>query len=164
MALRLLLITLTTVLLTFIINFLLPFDTLSAQFQVVRSTLFLCASWLIVFGVLKKSEFPKFLTVLVTITLIIFLTLNLIKHEYGFIFHDNGYVPMWMLVEQINYGYPFIIFRSLGDSIKVLLPGMENTLIHIDAVFENVFIALVVIAVETIIYHRIQNHLRENGC
>lgn len=74
----------------------------------------------------------------------IFILFNLIPFSQGYLPHDNGFVPLWTQVPQINLGWPLVFFRYFGASL-VLETGPY--LVHPKQLFLNGYILTIGLAI-----------------
>lgn len=86
-----------------------------------------------------------------------FIVLNFIPFFQGFEPADNGFVPMWAIAPQINFGIPFPYFYIFTSDVQNLQGRVNNPLIHLNYLFFNLYFWGIV----SLIVLLIKRHLME---
>lgn len=137
----------------FIINifsgFYFLFDELSFHNQWVHSLIHLSFFILVIRFLFVEEKFQTLAYIIAGISLAIILGINLIPFTRGLAFHDNGFVPMWELAPQIQYGWPNTIVRVFVSEYQNM--GGEivpNPLVHYNFIFLNLYMISILIFLE----------------
>ena len=68
-----------------------------------------------------------------------FTILNLIPFFQGFELADNGFVPMWSMAPQINFGLPFVYLHWFTTDSQNTHDPIINPLLHIQKLAFNLY-------------------------
>ena len=121
---------------TFFIFFL---DDFSVANQLVHSVIHLCFFVLLIQLIYKPKRSALLNKKKEKWWISGFIILNVIPFGQGYEGVDNGFVPMWAMASQVNFGFPAPYFRWFTTAIHNNQGNRINSLLHLNLLFSNLY-------------------------
>lgn len=92
-----------------------------------------------------------------------FVILNLIPFFQGLAPADNGFVPMWAIAPQVNFGLPITYMHYFTTEFQNVQGNVNNPLVHINILFFNLYFWVVFTIVTLAIMDKIKKRKRPDN-
>lgn len=122
-------------------------DEYSPQGEMVFSVIHLFFLTIIIKFFFDGEKFTKTSRIVGWTLLVLTIAMNVIPYEHGLTLHDNGFVPMWSMVPQTEFGWPVTFLRIFSSNISNIDVNTDYV-VHFNAFAFNLCVISALIALE----------------